>query len=45
MKKCDFCTQQKPDGDCYYSLQVCRENYCKEAIKKMIKALRRREND
>ena len=34
MKKCDFCTQQKPDGGCYYSLQACCENYCKEAIKK-----------
>lgn len=38
MTKCDFCTQSSPSGKCPYSLQGTREDYCKEAIKQMVKA-------
>lgn len=38
MTKCDFCTQSSPNGNCPYSLQGTREDYCEEAIKQMVKA-------
>lgn len=39
MKKCDFCTQSDENGKCYWSLKSAREEYCKEAIKQMVKAM------
>lgn len=39
MKKCDFCTQSDQNGKCFWSAKTARENYCKEAIKQMVKAL------
>ena len=39
MKKCDFCTQSDSRGECCHTCQAPREQYCKEAIKKMVKAL------
>lgn len=38
MTKCDFCTQSSPSGKCPYGLRCIREDYCKEAIKQMVKA-------
>lgn len=43
MKKCDFCIYSQPDGKCYWKLQGYREPYCKMAIKKMTKALKKGE--
>jgi len=40
MTKCDFCTQSTPDGKCPFVSQDTREDYCKEAIKKMAKAFK-----
>lgn len=40
MKKCYFCIYSQPDGKCYWTLQAYREPYCKNAIKKMTKALK-----
>ena len=39
MKKCDFCTQSDEKGKCCWEVQAPRENYCKQAIKAMTKAL------
>lgn len=39
MNKCDFCTQSDENGKCHWSLQSIREEYCKEAIKQMVKAM------
>ncbi len=38
MTKCDFCEYSSPKEKCYWSLQSIREDYCKEAIKRMVKA-------
>lgn len=38
MTKCDFCTQSSPSGKCSYSLQGTREDYCEEAIRRMVKS-------
>lgn len=45
MTKCDFCIQSSPKGKCPFVLQSTRENYCKEAIKQMVNALRSYKND
>ena len=39
--KCDFCTQSKPKGGCYFEYQCLREPYCKKAIKRMISAMKK----
>lgn len=38
MTKCDFCTQSSPSGKCFWHSKTAREDYCKEAIKQMVKA-------
>lgn len=38
--KCDFCTQSKPNGDCYWDNQTMREYYCKTAIKRMMSVIK-----
>jgi len=45
MTKCDFCTQSGPNSKCRYDLQGTREDYCKKAIKQMVKALGSRKRD
>ena len=40
MTKCDFCTKSSPGGKCYWSMQAAREDDCKKAIEKMVKALK-----
>ena len=46
MNKCDFCTKSSPDGKCFWSSTVAREDDCREAIKQMVKALgNRKENN
>ena len=37
--RCDFCNQQQPDGECFWSLHSNREKYCEKAINKMIKVM------
>lgn len=39
MNKCDFCTQSSPNGKCFWDSQIIREDYCLEAIRKMVQAL------
>lgn len=39
MTKCDFCTKSDPSGKCYWTIQACREDDCKKAIKLMTQAL------
>ena len=39
MTKCDFCIQLSPNGKCHWSTQAAREDDCKKAIEKMVKAL------
>lgn len=45
MIKCDFCTQSSPSGKCFWSSTAAREKYCKEAIKQMVKAFGREEEN
>lgn len=40
MTKCDFCTQSDSQGKCYWNFRATREQYCEEAIKKMIEAFK-----
>lgn len=42
MKKCDFCIISTPSGGCALAVQEYRMRYCKKAIKKMEKYLKRR---
>ena len=45
MKKCDFCTKSSPDGKCFWSSFVAREDDCKKAIKNMVEALKGSNDD
>ena len=40
MTKCDFCIKSTPDGRCFWTIQVLREDDCKKAIEKMCDALK-----
>lgn len=40
MRKCDFCTKMKPDGQCWWTTQLAAEDDCKKAINKMTEALK-----
>lgn len=40
MKKCDFCTQSSPKGECRWKNAIIREEYCAKAIKNMVAALK-----
>lgn len=39
MTKCDFCTKSSSDGKCYCDFQFIREDNCKKAIDRMVKAM------
>lgn len=45
MTKCDFCIQSNPNGECHWSIQAARDDDCKKAIEKMVKALGNNRND
>ena len=45
MTKCDFCTESAPNGKCFLSLQTVREDYCEQAIKKMVTVLKGSDNN
>lgn len=42
MCKCDFCVYSDAQGKCFWCLQSFREDYCEEAIERMIEALKGR---
>lgn len=39
MKKCDFCTELEPNGECFWGVHSNRRKYCEKAIEKMISVL------
>lgn len=39
MTKCDFCEKSSPKGECYWTLAALRDDDCKKAIERMMKAL------
>ena len=43
MTKCDFCEKSSPDGKCYWTMVVLREDDCRKAIDRMTKALQGKE--
>lgn len=38
MNKCYFCEKSTPEGKCWWAIQSWRENDCRKAIERMIKA-------
>lgn len=45
MTKCDFCTKSSPNGKCFWSSVIAREQDCKKAIKNMVIALNGNKGD
>ena len=39
MTKCDFCIKSDCNGKCTVKIEAFREDYCKEAIERMVQAL------
>lgn len=40
MTKCDFCTKSLPNGKCWWTASIAREDDCEKAIKRMVEALK-----
>lgn len=44
MTKCDFCSKSLPNGKCWWTSVIGREDDCEKAIRLMVETLKGRED-